>query len=447
MSKELDLSKMKNILIVNTLSDNGKIRGRVMWGAWAVASYFKTAIFESDVVYLDENYEDDFFERFKEVVKTRDTVGFSITSMQIRYTLPLIRYIKKNHPNIKVVVGGMHPILYPDQDYGDLIDEVVSYELPKENFLYELLPLELKKIFKNKAEVITGFNCSYKCAFCINSVRNCRYESFPLEKIIYHLDYIMKEFGPGVIYFRDEDFFQDIKKAKAIIDHIIEKKYKISWEANSRLTHFRAGWIDDDFMEKIVKSGCKQLRFGVESGSQRMLNYLRKGQTLEQIKHAVGQCVKYNLEAACSMMIGIPGETAEDREGTYKLIDDLLALGGKVGILGPQIYRPYPGGTLYEEVKKFGFVFPETFADWEHYYENNPLGAVFDTGIEYPWLTKKENKSLPFVWILVHYGLNYSRSKSILKKAIGKYLKLHWKMRWFGGWDLQIFMFLRKKFL
>jgi anaerobic magnesium-protoporphyrin IX monomethyl ester cyclase len=443
----LDLSKMKNILIVNSLSDNGKIIGRVMWGAWAVSSYLKTAVKNSDVIFLDANYEDDFFKKFKEIVKTRDTIGFSVTSMQIKYTLPLIKYIKENYPRIKVIVGGIHPILYPNQDYGDLIDEVVDYELPKDIFLYELLPEKQKEYFKKKAEVITGFNCSYKCAFCVNSVRNCHYEGVPLEKILYHLDYVVKEFNPRLIYFRDEDFFQDIDKARAIIEHIIKRGYKFGWDAASRVTNFRQGRIDNELLEKIVKSGCRQLKFGVESGSQNILNYLKKGQTVEQIKTAVKQCVKYGIMADCSMIIGLPGETKADREETYRLIDKLHKYGPLVDIFGPQVYRPYPGGSLFEEVKKFGYEFPDNFVGWEHFYDNNPLGAVFDTKINYPWLTSKENKTLPFVWVVVHYGLNYSQSDNIFKKIIGKLFKIHWYLRWFGGWDLKLFVFIRKKAL
>jgi len=444
----LDLSRMKNILIINSRSSSRKLTGMVMWGAWAVASYLKTTLPNSDVKFLDENNEDNFLEKFKLAVRDRDVVGFSVTSMQIKYTLPLIKYIKANYPKIKVIIGGIHPILFPQQNYGNLIDEIIDYELPKNIFLYELLPEKVKEKYrKGRAQVVTGFNCSFKCAFCINSVRNCRYEGVPIDKILTEIDYIVKEFNPPKIYFRDEDFFQDINKAKAIIDHIINKKYHFIWEATSRVTNFRSGRIDDELLKKMVKAHCSQLRFGIESGSQRILNYLRKGQTVEQIKFAVKQCVKYHINASCSLMIGIPTETAADREETYRLISELHSFGPEVEILGPQIYRPYPGGILYEEIKKFGMKFPNNFEDWASFYDKNPIGDVFDTGINYPWLSKKENKFLPFVWVVSHYGLNYSSSPNLIKKLIGKLFLWHWQFRWFGGPDLKLFMYIRKKAL
>lgn len=441
----LDLVNIKKILIINTRSSDKKLESFVMWGAWAVASYFKANL-GCDVVYLDENNEDNFQEKFESAVKDRDLVGFSLTSMQIKYSIPLMKYIRKNYPAVKIMVGGIHPVLFPRQDYAGLVDEVIDYDLPKNNFLYEFLPEKVKQSYHKKAQVVTGFNCSYKCAFCVNSVRNCKHESVPLQRVTNNIDYIVKEYNPKKIYFRDEDFYQDINKAKAIVKHIIDKNYTFNWDAASRVTHFRPGLIDDDFLDLMVKSGCKEVRFGVESGSQRMLNYLRKGQTVEQIKFAVRQCIKHGIHASCSMIIGIPNETAEDREQTYELISELHSFGPKAEILGPQIYRPYPGGILYEEIKKFGFNFPEKFEDWENYYdEENPVGEVLDTTINYPWLSKKENEFLPYIWVVAHYGLNYRWSDNIFKKMIGYWFSLHWKLRWFGGLDIKLFMLLRQK--
>ena len=439
---------MKNILIVNSRSSGRKLTGMVMWGALAVASFYKVTIPGADVIFLDENNEDNFPEKFREALKTRDTVGFSLTSMQIKYTLPLVKYIRENYPAIKIIAGGIHPILFPHQDYGNYFDEVVTYEMPKDYFLHELYPAKVKEVFRAKrAQVITGFNCSYKCAFCVNSVRNCKYESMPPEKICAEIDYLVKEFNPPKIYFRDEDFFQDLEKATRVVEHILNKNYHFTWDVSSRVTHFRPGRVDDEFLKKLVKSGCRQFRFGVENGSQRILNYLRKGQTIEQILTAVRQCVKYGIHATCSIMIGIPGETAEDREQTYALIDELNKLGPKVEILGPQIYRPYPGGIIYEEIKKYGLNFPEKFEDWAYFYDKNPIGDVFDTKVNYPWLSAEENEFLPYVWVIAHYGLNYSKSRNIIKRIIGYWLMWHWKLRWFGGLDARFFMFFRKKFL
>ena len=72
---------------------------------------------------------------------------------------------------------------------------------------------------------------------------NAKYEGLPLEQIKKDLDYVMKEFHPPKIYFRDEDFFQDINKAKAIIDYIIEKSINLSGKllAGQHIL-CRAGW-------------------------------------------------------------------------------------------------------------------------------------------------------------------------------------------------------------
>jgi len=442
----LDLAGIKNILIVNTRSGEVKLTGAVMWGAWAVASYFQHLIEGADVKYLDENNEDEFIETFYDIVKSRDTVGFSLTSMQIKYTLPLIKYIKREYPHIRIIIGGIHPILFPFQDYGDL--EVITKELPRKYFSYRLLPEKVKEVYRREqAQVVTGFSCSYKCTFCVNSVRNAIYEGSSVDNITADLDYVIREFKPPKIYFRDEDFFQDMNKAGAIIEHILTQKYTFDWDTNSRVTNFRYGKIDDDFLKKMVKSGCTRIRFGVESGSKRVLNFLKKGQNVEQIKNAVKKCSEHGISACCSTLIGIPTETPKEREETFLLISELHSYGSKVEIIGPQLYRPYPGGSLYEEAKKYGLIFPDNIEDWATYFDKNPSGDVFSNNVNYPWLSKRENKTLPYVWVLTHYGLNYSKSHNFIKKLISIWLLFHWRLRWFTGLDIKIFMHLRKKLL
>ncbi|MFC1518015.1 B12-binding domain-containing radical SAM protein [Candidatus Margulisiibacteriota bacterium] len=440
----IEFNKFKNILIVNSRAGKIKHAGQVMWGSWAVASHLQKAYPQAKITFLDENNEDDFLRKYQTIAKEQDAVGFSVSSMQIQDTLPLVVYLRKNYPRIKTFVGGIHPTLFPNQDYGNLFDYIITEDLPKNYFDYNLLPKKVKKYFsKKRAEIVTGFNCSYKCTFCINSTRNCHYESIPIKNILENIDYTVKEFNPKKVYFRDEDFFQDIKKAEAIINHIKEKKYTFRWEANSRVNHFNQQRINEALLEKMRETHCSQIRFGIESGSQRVLNYLQKGQNLKQIRFAVRQCIKYGLGVACSFIFGLPTETAQEREETYKLISELSGYDKKVLILGPQIYRPYPGGKLFDEAKKYGLKFPEKFIDWPDYFKNSPAGDILDIKSTLPWLSKKENNNLPYVWVVAHYGLNYSKANSLLKKMIGYWFLMHWKFRWFSGLDIKFFRLIK----
>ena len=92
------IGNASKILIVNTVSSERKLVGMVMWGAWAVASYLKQTINDSDVKFLDENNEDDFREKFDEIIKDREAAGFSTTSMQIKQTFPLVNLLRSKIP-------------------------------------------------------------------------------------------------------------------------------------------------------------------------------------------------------------------------------------------------------------------------------------------------------------------------------------------------------------
>ena len=91
-----------------------------------------------------------FEKKFDEIVKDREVVGFSITSMQIKYTLPLVKFLRERYPKIKIMVGGIHIILFPNQDYGNYFDKVVTQVVPKSYFSYDLLPEKVKDVYRKK---------------------------------------------------------------------------------------------------------------------------------------------------------------------------------------------------------------------------------------------------------------------------------------------------------
>ena len=97
----------------------------------------------------------------------------------------------------------------------------------------------------------------------------------------------------------------------------------------------------------MKESGLSHISFGVESGSQKILNYYRKGTTIEQAVKAFNLCKKLGIETFAYFMIGAPVETREDLEMTYKLIKRI-----KPGGLEVYTTTPYPGNDLYSLVKK-----------------------------------------------------------------------------------------------
>ena len=99
---------------------------------------------------MDENNEDNFREKFDEIAKDREVVGFSITSMQIKYTLPLVKFFKRKISEYKNNCRQIHIILFPDQDYGNYFDKIITQVVPKNFFSYDLLPEKVKEVYRKK---------------------------------------------------------------------------------------------------------------------------------------------------------------------------------------------------------------------------------------------------------------------------------------------------------
>ena len=101
----------------------------------------------------------------------------------------------------------------------------------------------------------------------------------------------------------------------------------------------------------MKEAGCYVISLGIESGSQEMLNRLRKGITIEQIKKAVRLCKKYGIRTRGYFIIGSPGETKETISQTINLAKEL-----NLDYFMLSILTPYPQTTIFENALKKGII-------------------------------------------------------------------------------------------
>jgi len=111
----------------------------------------------------------------------------------------------------------------------------------------------------------------------------------------------------------------------------------------------------------MSNAGCKAVYMGVESGSQRILDFLNKNITVAQIEEAINLCKKYNIRVYCSLIVGVPTETYEDYQLTKKLIEKLepfsFAFNVFVGIPDSDLYRYILENDLFEYVDNLGLLY------------------------------------------------------------------------------------------
>ena len=121
---------------------------------------------------------------------------------------------------------------------------------------------------------------------------------------------------------------------------------------------------------------------------KRVLNYFKKGLKIEHVERLVYAFSKVKrITPAYSFIIGVPAEAPEEYKSTLKLIKFIAKYNPNAKIIGPQYFRIYPGGELYEEVvKKYHYAEPASFEEWalRHSPDNDPYG--FNKNISYPWI-------------------------------------------------------------
>jgi radical SAM superfamily enzyme YgiQ (UPF0313 family) len=219
-----------------------------------------------------------------------------------------------------------------------------------DNFLpaYDLID---KRYFDFNAGLIRGFmirgamllttrGCPFKCSFCgCNLIFGKKLRFKSIDKIEEEILYLKSNFGVEGVWIIDDTFTVNKKHIANVC--ALFKKHKLIWGCQSRVDT-----LDEETVRIMKDSGCVQIDFGVESGSQRILDeIIQKGTTIPQIKKAFALARKYKLRTLANFMIALPTETLDDFKKTKTLAQEINA---DVYIFS--IATPLPGTRLYDMV-------------------------------------------------------------------------------------------------
>jgi radical SAM superfamily enzyme YgiQ (UPF0313 family) len=196
---------------------------------------------------------------------------------------------------------------------------------------------------------------------------------------------IVGKYAPKTIYFRDENFFHSPKRIYRFIQLYKQNQFTFKWRATCRANYFTNNYINNDLLRKLENINCETLKFGFESGSQRILDYLKKGIKIKNCEHVVHSLSKSSIIGNYSFLIGVPGESREDYVKTLEFIEFITKTDPDAEIIGPQFYRIYPGGELYNEIiTTYDLKEPKSFEEWSKVSERDELG--FGKNVYYPWI-------------------------------------------------------------
>jgi hypothetical protein len=254
--------------------------GQRLWSAPITIDIFKA--FDVLIEGEGEQTLTEWLSKQKQQLKQPDTKGLMF-EQQGKVT------INKPRP----LLSDLEPVNIPDfSDF--LLDE---YQVP-------VLP------------VVTSRGCVNHCSFCADSPLWKTYRTVSAEKTVEALEVLAGKHQINNFEIVDSVFNGSIKRLEMICDRIIDRSLDIRWSAKACLN--RA--MDIALLNKMKKSGCQSLSYGLESGSETVLKSMRKNIDLKQAQRIIKQTKQAGIQANCFFIIGYPTETEQDFQKTLDFI-------------------------------------------------------------------------------------------------------------------------------
>lgn len=224
----------------------------------------------------------------------------------------------------------------------DLIENMDTIPFPERKLFYPLEPTPT---------LLTSRGCPYKCTFCSPSQYWRKFRYFSSDYVKAELTHMVEHLeGIPVITVADDTFVINSERFDDIYNFIISRQInkKVEFHVN-----IKANVFTEELCRKLKDINVSKVYFGAESGSQRILDYYQKGQTVEDNQRVLDLCRKYSIDVTASFITGAPVETAEDMDRTYGFIDknaDKMLNCAVIPLL------PLPGTVFWDMAIKKGLI-------------------------------------------------------------------------------------------
>ncbi len=441
---------MIDILLVNPAEKGGFFEKMPPLGLASIAAYLEVNDISTQIIDLEVEHKD--LKYWLEKYQPR-IVGISGTTHTRFESFRLAREVKAYNREIITIYGGVHATFtqndtlknVPEIDYvvrgeGEEVllefiktlntdqkfekirglsfrmnDEIVINP-PAKRLHLDLLPppsyhhLDMKKyglnmefINKRGIAVISSRGCMHHCSFCsasrlFNNLLTVR----SAKTVVDEIEKLLQDYRYQGIKFFDSTLTLDREHIESLCDEIIKRNLDFPWECEVRV-----GTVDEELLVKMRNAGCYYVDIGIESASQKVLDLMRKGITVEQAQELLEMCHRFGIKTKVFFSFGHISETMADVEKTFEFIEKNQTLISVVAS-GAGI-RIYPG-TYLETYALKNNLLPENFS-WSMPYDE-PRNEVI-----------MQSRCIP---ILIQPQLGYEELKQIAMRIY---------TRRFSGWE------------
>jgi anaerobic magnesium-protoporphyrin IX monomethyl ester cyclase len=373
-------------------------------GLVAVGSALARA--QYDVVIIDGRIECDPLGRVLEATDGALCLGVGVlTGTPIADALRTTRAVRSHRPDCRIVWGGWHPSLFPNETLDEAgVDAVVvgqgertvvelmeqyaagergwgiagcqgkgatSYlaratadinELPEHD--YSLIDVE--KYFSLKRErqldYITSQGCRFRCTFCADpTVYGRGWFGLAPDRVGAELEKLWRKHRFTDVGFQDETFFTHAPRVEAIAGEILRRGLRFTWMATMRAD--QGARLDEGVLRACRDAGLRRVMIGLESGSQAMLDWMKKDVKLDQVFVTAEKCRRLGIAVLFNLIVGFPDEPPDSIQSTLNVAKTLRALGPEFQV-ALFYYRPYPGTPITDDLTRRGQPLPRRLGEW-----------------------------------------------------------------------------------
>jgi anaerobic magnesium-protoporphyrin IX monomethyl ester cyclase len=438
-----------DVLLLNPYDENAVKNGLGLITPPLSLMYLASALEEDSfsVKIHDDDLHLQGYYRFADLASRGDPhlIGVTATTSTIGTALNYLQVIKERLPDVITVIGGPHPTFMPRETLESRVVDVVVLGEGEET-LRELasnpdlssvrgiayqdsegrlklnqprplikdldsLPFPARHLvpfdsYGDSSGIITSRGCVYSCGYCSSSqIMGKKFRARSPQNVVDEMEELVDQYGVRDMAFMDDTFMLNKKRAGDIAREIKSRDLDVSFVASSRVDS-----VNQDLLFKLKEAGMNTLYYGVESGSQRVLDLMKKGITLKQAESAVKSAKEAGLKVLTSFILGYPGETREDLD---KTIDFSIKLDPDYSQYS--ILTPFPGTPLYQDLKEKGLIDTE---DWKEYTVMKPVLKYEKLGLSKEMVERKLTRAYLRFYARPRYLLRHRHMLKVMVETV-----------------------------
>ena len=368
---------------------------------------------DHDLTILDTQAEELSYRQIAQRVRAAepDVVGITTMTLTLVDVLRVVDVVRAEAPQAKVVLGGPHPHLYPEETirlpgvdflvlgegeitFKDLLDrirdagpydsipgivfrrngEVVQTAPPQIIQDLDSLPFPARhltdvrsygSVLSPRQPVTTMFTsrgCPFSCTFCDRPHLGKRFRARSPVNVVDEMERCI-EMGIHEFLIYDDTFTVRRPRVVAICEEILRRGLDVGYDVRARVDT-----VDEELLKLMARSGCRGIHYGVEAGTEKILTVLHKGIDLEEARKAFEATRRAGMQVLAYFMIGSPGETHPDIMETFRVAREL-----NPDYLHMTILTPFPGTAIYRDGLDSGMLERDS---WREFARVGNLGFV-----------------------------------------------------------------------